>query len=369
MPLNIQNFLRVYGNDHPKAFADLKAKYGIDAKRSERHPSLVLFKYDQIDSPMGERIVQECRGLILDSENDWNIVAFPFTKFFNYGEGHAAPIDWNAARVTEKLDGSLMTLYHYRGEWNVASSGNPDAAGQVNDFGFSFADLFWKTWDEMGLHLDLLEEECTYMFELTSPYNRVVVPHKESKLTLIGVRHLPTLKEDRLGYYAPFFPVVQSFPMSSWDAIVSSFDKIDGTHFEGYVVVDDETFNRVKVKHPQYVALHHLKDSIGTSKKRLVEIIRANESTEFLTYFPEFKEDFDALKAKYHTFIDGLDEQYEIIRGDKPKVNRKDFAAEATKTRLPSYMFARLDGKVENVKQFVKDMQIDSLMKGMGCHD
>jgi tRNA splicing ligase len=53
-------------------------------------------------------VVQECRGLILDESANWRIVAFPYTKFFNYGEEHAASIDWSTACVQEKLDGSLM---------------------------------------------------------------------------------------------------------------------------------------------------------------------------------------------------------------------------------------------------------------------
>lgn len=374
MSLHIQNFLRLHGADHQKAFANLKNEFGIDAKVSVRHPSLVLFKYDQIESPMGKPIVQECRGIILDSADDWNVVAYPFNKFFNYGEGHAASIDWKTARVQEKIDGSLMTLYWYGNEWNVASSGNPDAAGEVNGYPFTFRELFWKTWGEMALTLDTCEEFYTYMFELTSPYNRVVVPHIETKLTLIGVRSLLSYNdngyhEDRVDLYDGFFPVVKEFPLTSFDGIMSSFDHIDGVHQEGYVVVDGN-FNRVKVKHPQYVALHHMKDAMGGGMKSLVRIVQANEGSEFLTYFPEFTDDYNKVVADFHKLTDGLDLQYEIIfddaNGNSGKVNRKAFAMNATKTRIPGYMFARLDGKVSNVRDYLKDIPIDGLMRMLG---
>jgi hypothetical protein len=39
-------------------------------------------------------MVQECRGLILDTKNNWSVVALPYTKFFNYADPHAAEIDW-----------------------------------------------------------------------------------------------------------------------------------------------------------------------------------------------------------------------------------------------------------------------------------
>lgn len=67
---------------------------------------LVLLKYDQLNSDLGNEIVQECRGLILDAHT-FEVVCYPFNKFFNYGESHAADIDWRTAYVTEKLDGCV----------------------------------------------------------------------------------------------------------------------------------------------------------------------------------------------------------------------------------------------------------------------
>ena len=365
--LKIQRYLRHHASEGctlERIAELLEADFAISMKQSAKHPSLYLFKYEQIESQMGLAIVQECRGLILDSARNWEIVAYPFRKFFNHGEGHAAKIDWDTARVQEKLDGSLMTVYWYSGQWNVATSGNPDAAGEVNGCGFTFNELFWKAWYAQKLPMDMMEDKLTYMFELTSPLNRVVVPHKETTLNLIGVRDITTGEEDATRFYTEF-PRVQEFALNSFDGILSSFAVIDGLRQEGYVVVDGY-FNRVKVKHPQYVALHHLKDSMGGGNKSMVRIIMANEGSEFLTYFPEFKPMYDNLKDSFDKFIDGLDEVYEILydaaNGNKGKVNRKEFALQATKTRLPGYFFARLDGRVTNVRDYIRTMQVDNVM-------
>ena len=138
-------------------------------------PELVLFKYDQINSPMENPIVQECRGIILDEADDWRVIARPFTKFYNYGEPNAAPIDWTTARVQEKVDGSLCAFYHYKGDWHVATTGTPDAGGRVHNGERLFRDLIWETAQKHELRM--LSPAHTYLFELTSPYNRVVVPH------------------------------------------------------------------------------------------------------------------------------------------------------------------------------------------------
>lgn len=46
----------------------------------------VILNYSQIDSPKQNPIVMECRGLILDKNNNWELVARSFPRFFNRGE-------------------------------------------------------------------------------------------------------------------------------------------------------------------------------------------------------------------------------------------------------------------------------------------
>ncbi len=139
---------------------------------------------------------------------------------------------------------------------------------------------------------------------------------------------------------------------------------------EGYVVVDGN-YNRVKVKHPGYVALHHMRDSLNAGRKRMLDIIRKGESEEFLTYFPEYSDDFFALKEKYEKLVGELEGVYEIFfeqaNGLKGKVNRKDFAALATKAKLPAYFFSRLDGKCNTVKEYIANMQIDHVVTLVGA--
>src|ERR1039458_4134671 len=168
--LEIQKFLQT------NTPAELTAQLGIKAKSHPKYPNLLHLSYDQIESPKDNAIVHECRGLILDSADNWKVIAYPFNRFPNYGETWGAPINWNRVRVQEKVDGSLMVLWYYAGKWNVSTKGSPDAGGNVGDYNFTFADLFWKTFME---HLDIgyttaFDSRHTYMIELTSIYNRVV---------------------------------------------------------------------------------------------------------------------------------------------------------------------------------------------------
>ena len=357
----VQQFLRDGGT-----LEDLEQKYAIKSKRHGGYPQLVSLKYNMIDSPMGEEIVQECRGLILDSEDNWNIVAYGFRKFFNSEEGHAAKIDYKTAKFQEKVDGSLVMLYLYRNLWNVATSGTPDAAGEVNGNDFNFRDLFWRIFKREHMDYpcpyDFLN--FTFMFELTSPYNRVVVVQPEAKLTFLGARNnINGLEYNPVAFLAEnegftnWVPV-KEFPLQTLDDAIKTFSGMDPCKQEGYVVVDAD-FNRIKVKHPGYLALHHMRGG-GLNPKRIIEVLRAGETSELLAYFPEWTQAFKEAEIKYLDLILELDLAYEAL---KDIGVQKDFALQAVTQRLPGCLFALRKGSVKSVKEYLADMQIDHLLK------
>lgn len=345
---------------------DMLTKYAIRAKRHPEYPNLVLLKYDQIASPFAEQIVRECRGIILDEAHDWRIVSRAFDKFFNHGEGHAAPIDWSTAIVQEKLDGSLCTLYPYDGKWHVATSGTPDAGGEINGMGQTFRQLFWATMGEQlgGDDLPPVDCEVCFYFELTSYINRIVVQHHETKLTLLGCRRMGDQEE--LGpqcasaWFGGSIPHVRSFDLQGWEALVRSFETMSPLSQEGYVVCDAK-FNRVKVKHPGYVALHHAKD--GISRRAFVEIARSGETSEVLAAFPEFAPQVEEIRDRLTGLYDHLEGAYAPIRD---VASQKDFALEAVKSRLPAALFCLRGKKCESIRAYIRDMNIDNLISLLG---
>jgi hypothetical protein len=353
----LQNYLRAGG-----ALEELRAKYAIDATRHKIYSNLILLKYNQIESPFAEPIVREARGIILDEADNWRVVCARFSKFGNYGESYCPEIDWKTARVQEKVDGSLITLYYYDKKWNVATSGSPDATGAVGEWGFTFTELFWKTFNNMGLSTKDLGEHICPSFELTSKFNRVVVPHTESKLTLIGVHNRSLGIEYPVNSFAHMYPVVKSYPLATLEDVQEAVNKLDGLNNEGFVVVDG-TSNRVKIKSPRYVALHHLKDSWGP--RRIVEIVRTGEIAEVCAYFPEFADQFDDIKVRYDRLVAELNNAYEELKYIE---NQKEFALAlvARKCPLTGAVFSLRAGKVSTIQQFIADMSIQSLMSVLG---
>jgi hypothetical protein len=374
--LNIQKYLR-----SGKTPEDLKEELGINSRRNWRFKNLVSFKYNQIDSPKNHPVVLECRGIILDENNNWKVVAYPFNRFFNADEGHAQDIDWDSAVVQEKLDGSLIIYYWYMDQWFVATSGSADASGSVGE-GLewrekgqlilprpnSFAQYFQCTATKChgaGWNNYLNKEYC-YMFELTGPLNRIVVYHDVATITLLGARNINTLEELPARVAASHFrdvPYVKEFALSSVDEIVRTFESISPMSQEGYVV-HDKNFNRIKVKSPAYVAIHHAKDGLTT--KAFVEIARSGETSEVIAHFPEYKPALDEAKERVSTLIAELEAAYDSIKDIEVQ---KDFALVAIKTKCSGALFAVRGGKCESIADFISKMSVGKLLKLLGYKD
>src|SRR5690606_5578049 len=151
---------------------------------------------------------------------------------------------------------------------------------------------------------------------LCTSFNIVVTPHKESKIILLTIRDLETLKElerDKSIEISNILkvPIVKAFDMKlDINLILETFKDMNAFE-EGYVVVDKD-FNRVKIKNPKYVSLHHLKGSLA--EWRIITLVKSNEVDEFISSFPEREQEIRDLEHKYNSFLMVLEKLYFEIK-------------------------------------------------------
>ena len=378
--LNENMKLRKYLNgfaDVQTALGDIEKEYGICPKQHKQFPNLYQFTYDQIDSAhvKDHPIVRESRGVILDSTDNWNVVSRSFDRFFNYGEvgSFGAAIDpdfdWDSIRVFEKIDGSLMTAYWYGRQWNVCTKGSPDAGGEVDGNGFTFAELFWKAFDNCLNYVnpdEIFVRGFNYIFELTSEYNRVVTSQMNNPgtITLIGLRDYFG-QEIKLGRdYESIFPLVESFPFSTVEEIVAASLNLDPNQQEGFVIVD-KNFKRLKIKSPKYVMIHHLKDTLNDEK--MIGLIKLGETSELFVYFPDLQVRFVDLLKRYDELMITLDVCYD--EGAATKIffaSQKDFALYVQQSIAPkfhNFFFQKRAGRVKDAKEWFANMHDKKLLE------
>ncbi len=347
------------------ANSDWKEKIQLEpyCVKVEEDNDYILLKYDQIHSDFNIPMVRECRGIILVKTN-LEVVCHPFDKFGNYGEGYCPEIDWATARVQSKIDGSLIKVW-YHNFWHVSSNGMIDAGscdlalpfGGYNTLGDLFAQAFIYKYKKS---FNDLNKNYAYMFEVISPYNRVVIPYTEIDIYHIGTRDMKTGQElvCDIGVQRP-----KEFNLHTLDDVIAAA-KVLPFNDEGYVVVDG-SWNRAKIKSPAYVAVHHLRGEGNLSYKRVLTLIMSNEHTEFLNYFPEYIQVFKEVEDKYKDYVEKLRiSAIDVIQYQS--LPRKEYALWATKQVEPAYLFQWLDKKVKSPEEFLEKTGPEKVAKKLG---
>lgn len=326
-----------------------------------RDNGFILFKYDTVYSDFSLDIVKEARGVIL-KEDTLEIVCYPFTKFFNVDEENADQIDWDSATVQEKIDGSLIKVWFCDGRWRISTNGMIDAFKAplaIDTFCKSFGELFMETFNTD--YFSVMDKDCTYMFELVSPYNKIVVSYPTIDIYHIGTRNNKTGKEENvnIGIKHP-----KVYDMHTEEQTKNAANKLPYNE-EGYVVVD-KNYHRVKIKSPAYVKAHRAVTSKTLNTRRVLEIIIDGEDKEFLSYFPEYKPLFNKVSAMYGMYKKHLKEVQDIVRKISERTfSKKDFAL-ALKETLPEDTdvgFALYTGKATNWVSFLEKQSINNIVE------
>ncbi len=314
-----------------------------------------LFMYNQLNSDFYNPIVKEARGVILDlTGEEPRVVCRGFDKFGNYGEGYVDTIDWSSAVVQEKVDGSIVKLWYDRAQWRISSNSTINAYKAVLDqSGISIGSLFEQAFEAVGARVEWFDPHYTYIFEIVSPYNRVVIDYGETALYMLGERNNETGEEIAIDReWWSIFKHPQVYKLDSLKSCITAaaaLNEGEKVEHEGFVVVD-KYFHRIKIKSPLYVAKHHVLTK-NPSLLDLVRIYKNNEKEEFLTYFPLYKEKYEKIEYFFVDLATSLHE-YKKIWYTHP--NKKDFVAITKDHRFFGYFMEAIkydDWSINRVKK------------------
>lgn len=224
---------------------------------------VVVFNYRPL-SPKSSPIVRECRGLILELDT-WNVVCKPIGAFFEPTEsGYKAvadQFDWPSAKAMSKIDGAMVCMYHYKGQWHCSTRFSADGSLLVKSPNSSGREVTWRQLVEEALmssgtnwkeFTSKLNPDLSYVFELVTPDNRVIVLYPESHLYLVAAVNRDTLKETdifNMKFHGEIAPYKKVRSLAQVYALIE--EQPEANKNEGYVVVD-KNFNRLKIRNPKY---------------------------------------------------------------------------------------------------------------------
>lgn len=217
------------------------------------HPTLPLTIWNYTEKVqydgLWDSFLLQARGLVVDEEG--NIVARPFKKFFNIEENKYTPT--SKFDVYEKMDGSLGILFNYKGEWIFASRGS-----FTSDQAIKFKEIFYRRYNDK-----VLLKSSTYLFEIIYPENRIVVDYgNEEDIIMLGEICTSTGEELNLEYNIQLgFNTVMKY-----DGITdyTQLKQIINNNAEGFVVRFSNG-DRIKIKGEEYLRLHKIMTNISTT--------------------------------------------------------------------------------------------------------
>jgi RNA ligase len=355
--------------------------YFIKTKTLEQDgkDTLYMFEYSLFDSDLGNPIVRCCRGSVFKINKEKKEVVpyiLPFYVFRNFGEKNSDEITWNKKTIVrDKVDGSLIkmiveddgnllwttnasfdldneTYYDYTVETDEKLQ-EPHTFRQLVEYALT------KHYKDTMCYF---QPGVTYMFELISPYNKIIVPYSETDLILLGARDNETYEEIEPELLAEYvdFDIPETLSLNSVEEILAYNKTLMGK--EG-IVVQDEYFNRVKIKCEDYLRLKILKGETGFSEKTLFNIVKNGDFDDAIANFPEIEDKVnDMIQTLEDLYID-LDTLRLRILVYYQKVCKPDEVGEQeAKKKLSVFVF-------ENYSRFMSGWCFKSVKENYSIKD
>ena len=249
-------------------------------------------------------------------------------------------------------------MWFYNGKWYVSTKGSPDASGESWDSGQRFADMFWQVIPkDFYVEVDNNDfyKECTWCFELIGPQTKVVCKYDKLELVLLTARHNKTGQEFLLQHKDLRAPKVMlahdSFP--DLDSMIRWFNAQNPLELEGCVAtqVVDGKVQRVKIKNGLYVELHHTRGSL--TPESLFTLVLTGEREEFVTKFPEYKDQLEEIDDNLKSLCDWVDIVAESYLRRFPR--KKDLAFAVKDFPFKAFVFKWADkGKTPCREEWIK---------------
>lgn len=322
------------------------------------HPTLPLSIYNYTRKVQYEKlwdnITKSCRGLVLD--NQGNVIAKTFDKFFNFEEHSPQEIPNEEFEVYEKLDGSLGILFWYQGKWILASKGSFTSTQSVKG-----KQILSEKYD-----VEPIPKGYATLVEIIYPENRIVCDYGDDEV-LVVLSMISNATGKELDYDSMLkinevtgLPVIKKYDgIQDYKTLKSSISK----DREGYVIKFRSGL-RVKIKGEDYVYLHRLLTEF--SNVDIWEYLK--DKKDLSTLLDKVPDEFDSwvkstvkdlnygcyqLRERAGKLHDGF--RYGKYGDVNPEPSKKEFAEFVMKQQevLHGVMFAMWDNNNEKVDDLI----------------
>jgi len=300
------------------------------------------------------------RSSVWNSNGD--LISAGFPKFVNWGEKpehFPVPTSLKGATVVEKLDGSLLIVTRYKGEFILRTRGTVDARKLDNGYEL---DAFEPVLKHLKTYFMQETWEFSILFEWLSPVNVIVLRYGDQpEFRLIGrVNHKDYSldSQDRLDVFAGTLGVDRpaTYIFGSTEDLLAQVDNWKGR--EGVCIYSKGGQEIHKVKAATYLMLHRFKEN--ATLENTVDLYVSYGQPSYGEFEQKLVQQFDyecfeMVRGFASSVVDAFKSVKEIEAGmiqfvkSLSGMSRKDAAMKITSsygiTNRAAFCFKLLDGK------------------------
>jgi RNA ligase len=331
----------IYDLFEKELFAEMVEQGFVRVKPHPKAPLWIAnYAEKTVYSKTWNDVTTQCRGLIFD--DDHNIVARPWRKFWNLGEhSDIEGLLHGKVEVTDKMDGSLGILYWEGDDWAISTRGYFQSEQAIK--GTEMLRSQYRGFVPNPI--------MTYLFEVIYPTNRIVLNYGErEELVLLGGVHINT------GYsHGPNSPWLMDWQGSrtkvfAYTSLGTAMAASPRANAEGLVVRFLDTDLQVKIKQEDYCRAHAI--VTGCSNRSIWEMLSKGEDLpekasfmpdEFHSWMIKTAEDLEW--AKTHWIQQALEAYGHVFNdlGFQQGIDRKEFAEKAVQSPFRAALFKLWD--------------------------
>ena len=268
--------------------------------------NLRLVKYKKNETNMNDEISQKCRGLILEQPSN-KIICMPPIKsmdlnifFSNY--------NFEECTMEEFIDGTMINLWYYSGDWHISTRSSIGAKCRWYSRRH-FSDLFAES---NQLDFTKLNQNYFYSFVLQHPENRIVTCYTEPKVSLVFVgsvnenNDVESIDLEEIANELQI-SIPQKYDFLNMDELLS-FIETQSFEFQGLVIKNG--IYRTKIRNPNYNYARQLRGNTKNMKYLYFDLIKQRNKTEYLTFYPEYRELFNSYNKEFVELTKSLHRSY-----------------------------------------------------------
>lgn len=303
---NIQSHLQSFKSD--EALLQYLVERGIlFTVNSDLGLTIIRYNREHPECDVKDSFTRFCRGLIFENDSK-KIVCFPPEKSIPFT---SMPSEVPLNQVEDFLDGTMINLFHYEGEWHISTRSVIGA--QCRWFSdINFSDMFSEAKGNMDF--DKFDKEYTYTFVLRHPENRIVTQYESADLVLVQVRNMETfdlvpnamvqiaLREKGVDVLIP--------TSHAFDTLEELTNQVADMKWDQQGMVIKHGNFRSKIRNEKYNYVKSMRGNTPQLFFNYLELLKKNMVSQYLSYFPEYTQVFMGFYQQLNWWINTTHNYY-----------------------------------------------------------